>query len=157
MSRAPLAFQDLRLVWGDQWDLASPVEDICFDKHFRVALTAAGGADADAVVIIGMGGKARPKDYIQIWTIELEPVDTFSQLNVEVVFSKLTGAAPAPFQKERAAQQTADAAVVFDDMNARNFMMNPEEQLRITFTNGSVAGPAGYEGHIVGRICREKN
>jgi len=157
MSNAPLSFQDLRIPWGQLWDYSIPSEDVKWDKHFRVQLTASGGADADAVVIIGVGDKARPKDYIQVWTIELEPVDTFSQTNVTVEFHKLTGGAPTPFNPERKAQQTADAAVVYDDMNPRDFLMQCEEQLRITFTNTSVAGPAGYEGHIVGRITREKN
>jgi len=152
-----LAHQDLRIGWQTLWQYSEPDKDVKWDKHFAVDLTAAGGADPDAVILIGTADKARPRDVLQIWTIDLVPTNIFSRNNVTIEFEKLHKGEADDFQPERKAQQTVDVAVTWDWMNPRDFILSPQDVLRITFTNFSALGPAGYEGHIVGRIMRGRS
>jgi hypothetical protein len=157
MSQGTQGWDEIRMPWWLLWHLNFPTHDIRWDKFFITNLTAAGGADPTAVVIIGSGDKPIPKDYHQVWTIDLTPADAFSQQNVLIEYETSKGGQIEDYRPEQKAQQTADAAVIWDRMQPWDIMLRNDEQLRINFTNASALGPAGYEGHIIGRISREKN
>ena len=157
MSSATQNIQEMKLPWGEMWDFSVPSLDVRWDKFFRVSLTALGGADNSAVVIIGSGDKPLPKDYHQVYGISLQPWDVFSMMSVTIEYQKRTQGTLSEFGPELRAQQTTDLAVTWDRMQPWDIYLGNTEQLVINFTNLSVGGPAGYDAHITGRIYREKN
>jgi hypothetical protein len=138
------------------WWLSLPGHDVRWDKSFYLELDPAAGGDDDCEIILGPGDKAIPTDYLQIWKIELTPVDSFSRDNVLVTFFKRYNGADMPYNPANKVQSVVDPNLVFDRINAWDVWLNNKEQLRINFQNFGV-GVAGYHGRINGRILREKN
>lgn len=154
---AVMHLTDMQLPWGRMWDFSCPGFDVKFQKEFRINLTAAGGADPDALLRFGIGTKANPKDRLQIYSINLNPVDAFSHLNVTVEEFMYHKNVQIDYRPADRAQRTNDAAVVMDRMLAIDVFLDAEHDLGLMFTNLSALGAAGYTGIVTGRLYREVN
>jgi hypothetical protein len=145
---------ELKLPFRNAIWLSIPPFDKRWTKYFRIDLTATGGADPDATLLLGIAGQDPYYNAgkIIVENITLEPDDAFSFNNIAYDSFLRKMRSDTPYNTEHA-QQTVDVAVTVDRMHPQEIYVNSDELFAMTFVNGGAA-LAGLEGVISGRILR---